>query len=55
MTTVNIYLGERYYGSIRMKFHGKPFTMKEEEIHEEITRRLPLLKDKQFTIDYDKT
>ena len=53
MTTVNIYLDGRLYGRIRMAFHGKPFTTKEEEIHDEITRRLPYLQNKKYTIDYD--
>lgn len=54
MEKVNIYIDERFYGSIKMAFHGFPFTTKEEEIHEEVTRRLPFLKGKKYTIDYDK-
>lgn len=50
MRTIDLYIGDMFYGSIRMKFNGYPFTTKEEEIADEIERRLPYLKHKKFTI-----
>ena len=50
MTSINIYTGDRYYGTIRIDIPKAPFVTTEEEIHDMITRRLPSLKNKQFTI-----
>lgn len=50
MRKVDIYLGDRYYGTISIKFYPPPFTTKEEELQSEVESRLPLLKRKQYTI-----
>ena len=50
MRSIDIYVGERYYGSIRVKWPPRPFTMSEEELHDEVVRRLPTLRNTKFTI-----
>lgn len=45
---VEIYIGERYYGSIRLR--RRSYIHTEEEIVEEIKKRLPLLENKKFTV-----
>lgn len=49
---VDIYInrGGQYYGTLRMAAIRPPFTVTEEELTEEILRRLPLLKGKEFII-----
>lgn len=50
-TTVHIYTGNgMYYGNIRIDTTPRPFTLSEEELVGEIKARLPLLKNKKFTI-----
>ena len=48
--TIDIYLGEMYYGSIRMMLYKPPFTRTEEDIRAEIEHRLPRLKKTKYTI-----
>lgn len=50
MTPVEIYMGERYYGTIRMAIATAPFTTREEDIKAEIEQRLPRLKKTKYTI-----
>ena len=50
MTPVEIYMGERYYGTICMAIAKKPFATKEEDIQDEIEHRLPRLKRQKYTI-----
>ena len=50
MTSINIYTGEIYYGTIRMAIAKKPFVTKEEDIRDEIEHRLPRLKRQKYTI-----
>ena len=50
MTSIDIYIGDRYYGNIRIEIPKAPFVTTEEEIHDMITRRLPALRNKKFTI-----
>lgn len=50
MTHVDIYIGDRYYGNIRMAIATAPFTTREEDIRYEIEHRLPWLKRKKYTI-----
>lgn len=50
MRNVEIYLNDRFYGTIRMRFTPPPFTTTYEQIYDEIVTRLPLLKGKQFQI-----
>lgn len=51
MTAVEIYTGERYYGTIRMDIARPPFTQREEDIRAEIERRLPKLKRTKYFIN----
>lgn len=52
LMNVDIYIngGGLYYGTLRMAAIRPPFTVTEEELTEEILRRLPLLKGKEFII-----
>ena len=45
---VEIYIRERYYGSIMLR--RRSYIPSEEEIVEEIKKRFPLLENKKFTI-----
>lgn len=45
-----IYIRDRYYGTIRIELHRPPFTKSDEDIRQEVERRLPMLKRKKFTI-----
>ena len=52
LMNVEIYIngGGQYYGTLRMAAIRPPFTVTEEKLTEEILRRLPLLKGKEFII-----
>lgn len=52
MTTqsIDIYVGDSYYGSIRMRFDTTPFVNRTEDIERTIEQRLPYLKGKQYRI-----
>lgn len=49
---VEIYVKERFYGRIKMKFPPLPQYRDEEDIIEEIVRRMPSLKNEDFTISF---
>ncbi len=49
---VEIYVGDRFYGRIKMKFPNPPQYRDEEDIIEEIVRRMPTLKNEKFTISF---
>lgn len=50
MTSIDIYTGDTYYGTIRMAIATAPFTTREEDIKAEIEQRLPRLKRQKYTI-----
>ncbi len=50
MTPVEIYTGDTYYGTIRLRIATATFTTSEEEIKTEIENRLPRLKRQKYTI-----
>ena len=50
MKRIEIYIGERYYGSIKIPWPKSPFVMTEEEIHEEVVKRLPTLRNEKYTV-----
>ena len=49
---VEIYVDERFYGRIKVKFPSPPQYRDEEDIVDEIMRRMPSLKNENFTISY---
>lgn len=49
---VEIYVDERFYGRIKVKFPAPPQYRDEEDIIEEIMRRMPSLKRGRFTISF---
>lgn len=50
MTPVEIYMGERYYGTVRLRIATASFTTSEEQIKTEIENRLQSLKRQKYTI-----
>lgn len=49
---VDIFVLGRYYGTLRVKLYPPPFTTSEEELKDEIERRLPLLRNKKYNIKF---
>lgn len=49
---IEIYLCGRYYGTLRVRLYPPPFTTTDDEIKEEIERRLPLLRNKKYNIRF---
>lgn len=50
MTSIDIFTGDTYYGTIRMAIATAPFTTREEDIKAENEQRLPRLKRQKYTI-----
>ncbi len=50
--TLDIFLGERFYGTLRVRnlWGGGIFPITEQEIASEVEKRLPFLKGKKYTI-----
>lgn len=50
--TLDIFLGERFYGTLRVRnlWGGGGFPITEQEIASEVEKRLPFLKGKKYTI-----
>ena len=51
---VEIYVNERFYGKIKMEFPPFPFERSEEDIKEEIERRMPSLKGTKYQISFKR-
>ena len=48
---LDIFVDDRFYGTMRMKnLWGGVFPLTEEEIRNEVERRLPSLKGKKYTV-----
>lgn len=49
--TLDIFLGERFYGTLRVRnLWGGGIPITEQEIASEVEKRLPFLKGKKYTI-----
>lgn len=49
--TIDIFLGGRFYGTLKMRYLGGIlFPLSEEELREEIEKRLPYLAGKEYRI-----
>ena len=48
--TLDIFLGERFYGTLRVRNLWGVFPITEQEIASEVEKRLPFLKGKKYTI-----